>query len=331
MMSPIVSWVLQLVLGFVLAVLAGVLAAWIFKVLQKPSSEKRFRLLLLVFVIVFGLVLIALIVVLAPRFPPAVPNLVDLGLDQAQRMAEDRGVSLSVNRQYMVIPEKDRVARQDPPAGTRIAKGGKIAVTVSAGPYPQVVGMEEAVAVAALLRAGLTPKIERLPSLTFERGVVAQQKPENGEDVRPGDEVTIIISRGPDEPPIFEVPTIRTGDASVTIRVGGFPPGSTVLGWLKEPGDNYYCQGEDSLQAPGNPDVIEPRECRLTLFKVHESQEFLVTVHPPGAPVPPLGFQFPGNGNLLRKLEKGGWQAPDGYYGPVPVQGAAQPVTGGDH
>jgi len=194
-----------------------------------------------------------------------------------------------VNRQYMVIPEKDRVARQDPPPGTRIAKGGKIAVTVSAGAYPQVVGKQEAEAVAELHKAGLDTRTPRIYSVTQGIGTVIKQEPESGEDLHPGDKVTITVSRGlpPQRVEIRGVKQLPGTDnaGEVTVRVCGFPEGSVVLAWVEEPNDAYYPQERAEFHYP-DPDVAVPQEYHLRLryaFRAPPADKSVhVTVHPPG-------------------------------------------------
>ncbi len=289
MFSPAIwGWLWGVLQSFVVSVAAGLVTTAISKwVSQHEGSWFRWPR----FSIGFGVILVPLFCFyIVPRYPPEVPSLAEgnITLSEATTMVSARGLSLRVTRQFMAIPEKDRVAQQDPREG-RVAKGGKIAVTVSAGPYPQVVSSQEALAVAELHRAGLEVSILRIPSLTQARGVVTRQEPENGEDLHPGDKVTITVSRGL-PPQRVEIRGVRRlpgdeGDGEVTVRVCGFPEGSVVLAWVEEPNEAYYPQERAEFHYP-DPDVAMPQEYHLRLryaFRAPPADKLVrLTVHPPG-------------------------------------------------
>jgi beta-lactam-binding protein with PASTA domain len=62
---------------------------------------------------------------------------------------------------------------------------------------PSVVGMSQAQASAAIVRAGLQPKIVDQPSKSYPKGQVASTNPQFGNKVAPNSVVTLYVSTGP--------------------------------------------------------------------------------------------------------------------------------------
>jgi beta-lactam-binding protein with PASTA domain len=90
----------------------------------------------------------------------AVPDLVNKAPAEAKRMAEGRGLEVSVERQYFssTIPE-GKIVSQSPAAGTHVRRGWQVRVAASLGPQrveiPDVVGESERAAVINIRRRGL--------------------------------------------------------------------------------------------------------------------------------------------------------------------------------
>ena len=90
----------------------------------------------------------------------AVPDLVNRAPAEAKRMAEGRGLEVTVERQYYspTIPE-GRVVSQSPAAGTHVRRGWQVRVAASLGPQraeiPNVVGESERAAEINIRRRGL--------------------------------------------------------------------------------------------------------------------------------------------------------------------------------
>ncbi len=61
---------------------------------------------------------------------------------------------------------------------------------------PDVEGLQESLAVQAILDAGLEPNVRRLPDSEVQRGLVVSQDPETPQRADPGTFVTIIVSSG---------------------------------------------------------------------------------------------------------------------------------------
>jgi beta-lactam-binding protein with PASTA domain len=90
----------------------------------------------------------------------AVPDLVSKPPAEAKRMAESRGLEVSVERQYYspTIPE-GKIVSQSPAAGTHVRRGWQVRVAASLGPQrteiPDVVGESERAAEINIRRRGL--------------------------------------------------------------------------------------------------------------------------------------------------------------------------------
>ncbi|WP_336716491.1 Stk1 family PASTA domain-containing Ser/Thr kinase [Arthrobacter sp. USHLN218] len=132
-----------------------------------------------------------------------VPALEGLTVQEAQRQLE--GVNLALGERKEAYDEEipaGQVLVQDPAAGEQLRRGTPVDVTLSRGPrpfdVPQVVGLGQEEAVAALQEAGLEAEIA--PEAVFDRDVpegdVAAQSPAEGSVVR-GDTVTLTLSKGP--------------------------------------------------------------------------------------------------------------------------------------
>jgi serine/threonine-protein kinase len=131
-----------------------------------------------------------------------VPNL--LGLDQAgaQNSLQQVGLSLSPDQGTQVSQDdKDigKVLVQDPRAGSRLAKGKTVAITVGVAPatvgVPDVVGTNIDQAQRNIVVAHLTAAVQDVDS-TAPKGQVLKQNPGGGNTVKPGTTVTLTVSRG---------------------------------------------------------------------------------------------------------------------------------------
>ncbi|MEU4378128.1 Stk1 family PASTA domain-containing Ser/Thr kinase [Micromonospora echinofusca] len=137
----------------------------------------------------------------AGRYTEA-PQLVAMTKAEAEAQAARAGIVLSYAepRHDEKVP-KDAVLAQDPVSATRIVKGGTVTLTLSLGPerfpVPDVVGKEFELAEADLLDVklvvakGAARYDDNLPA-----GVVIDTNPKAGTEVKPGDKVTVVLSKG---------------------------------------------------------------------------------------------------------------------------------------
>jgi serine/threonine-protein kinase len=156
-----------------------------------------------------GLVVLLLVVLVGGwylafgRYQPA-PTLVSLNRDQAFAAAHQAG--LQVRLEPGVFREdvaKDIVLQQNPAPGGRIVKGGTISLTLSMGPerypVPTVVGKSVELATADLQADPLRFQVKQgAPEFsdTAPPGVVVRTDPAEGQVLKPGSPVTLILSKG---------------------------------------------------------------------------------------------------------------------------------------
>ncbi|MGS2619483.1 Stk1 family PASTA domain-containing Ser/Thr kinase [Micromonospora sp. LZ34] len=130
------------------------------------------------------------------------PQLVSLSKADAEAQAARAGFTLVyAEPRYDEQVPKDAVLGQDPASASRIVKGGTITLTLSLGPerlpVPDVVGKDFELAEADLTNAkliavkGASRYDDNLPA-----GVVIDTNPKVGTEVKPGDKITLVLSKG---------------------------------------------------------------------------------------------------------------------------------------
>jgi serine/threonine-protein kinase len=158
--------------------------------------------LILVIVALLGVVLVKALD--GPR-TVGVPALVGRPLAQAQRLAGDRGLKVSVRSVQSARP-KGLVLAQDPRAGIRIQSGETVYLTVSSGVPPQppdvlipdLRGFSLGDAESALARLGVgIGDVIKESSKDVNPGEVLGTSPPAGSTVKQGDKVDIVVAKEP--------------------------------------------------------------------------------------------------------------------------------------
>jgi serine/threonine-protein kinase len=143
----------------------------------------------------------------APAAQVTVPNFVNKSLVDAQTLAAQAGVTVdpaAFVQRSGVAP--NTVLEQDPAAGTKIAKGGTVTLTIAAGPetvaVPDLRGKTETDAFNLLAAAGLGlgPKTEAFDA-TVPAGSVIGTNPVGGAVVNKGTPISYVLSKGPEPTP----------------------------------------------------------------------------------------------------------------------------------
>ncbi len=128
-----------------------------------------------------------------------VPKLTGSTATAAEQLLESQGLTAN-QRPVDSTKPKGIVVAQDPPEGTKVAKGTSVGLAVSSGKgtvkAPAVQGMTQADAVKAITDAGLVPIVIQVPSQQAEGNVIAQD-PAANQQVRAGSKVRINVSGGP--------------------------------------------------------------------------------------------------------------------------------------
>ena len=132
-----------------------------------------------------------------------VPDLNGMNADQAKQALTKAGLTASQGTAVASDEvAKDKVATQDPAAGTKVEKGSTVTFSLSSGPesvsIPDITGMSEKEAQAALSNAGLTGSLsDRKASDKVAEGDIISQSPSAGKKVSKGSKVSYVISTGP--------------------------------------------------------------------------------------------------------------------------------------
>ena len=130
------------------------------------------------------------------------------GVFATTAQADLRDVGLTPGSTTTVLDNtvaKGLVIRTNPANGSRIARGGRVDLVVSAGPHminmPQVTGQTLTVAQAAIKHAGLIPgKVKTVTSTTIAAGIVISTDPTAGTSWPQPKPVSIVLSAGPPLP-----------------------------------------------------------------------------------------------------------------------------------
>jgi beta-lactam-binding protein with PASTA domain/predicted Ser/Thr protein kinase len=140
----------------------------------------------------------------------AVPDVVGQPRDEAERALQDAGLQASVREEESEDADPGTVLRQDPAAGSQLAKGKTIALVVAKAPadvpVPGVIDLTRQDARQALEDAGFEVQVERQPVDTpDEDDIVLDQEPSPDTPRPRGSTVTITV--GQFEPATEPTPT----------------------------------------------------------------------------------------------------------------------------
>jgi serine/threonine-protein kinase len=204
------------------------------------------------------------------------PQLVNMTRAQAEQKAQQEGFKLLYgDGAYSETVKKDVVLTQEPPVGERIVRGGTVTLSLSLGPerypVPDVAGMELSAARGELeqvklkLAEGKGEYSDEVPE-----GVVISTDPKADTSLRPGETVTVVVSKGraPITVPdlsgknINEARAIlqQLGLAAVESYKDNDAPADTVIGQSPKAGSGVEKDAEVKLDvSKGPPLVTVPR------------------------------------------------------------------------
>ena len=133
-----------------------------------------------------------------------VPDVVGVTRETAESRITGLGLEVTVETEETDEAQDGEVLRQTPEGGTQADRGDEVTIVVAQEPeqvsVPNVEGLSQADAVAALRDAGLQPSVrERATEDEAEDGTVLEQRPGAGTDVDAGDSVILIVG-------VFEEP-----------------------------------------------------------------------------------------------------------------------------
>ncbi len=157
----------------------------------------------------------------------AVPSLLGMTLNEAEEKLTGMGLKIENKGEVSSDDyEKDRIANQDPVAGTAAKEGDTISVVISNGKgnidVPSVVGKSESEAVSALSDAGFKPDKTYSYSDSVTAGNVISQNPVSDSKAKKGDTVTIVISQGKEAVTVPDVYTTYKSEAQAKQELSAF-------------------------------------------------------------------------------------------------------------
>jgi eukaryotic-like serine/threonine-protein kinase len=128
-----------------------------------------------------------------------VPVLVGTQRAVAVQQIRGRGLVPSVEEEESAKPAGEAI-RQAPSAGSELPRGSGVTIVVSKGErkakVPNLIGSERREAVEALRQAGLEPKVqEQATEAPSQVGLVTDQFPPPGSEVRAGSAVTVVVGK----------------------------------------------------------------------------------------------------------------------------------------
>ena len=149
-----------------------------------------------------------------------VPDLVGLSLEDAQQALKDARLKLGdVDEQEGSDAEPGEVLDQFPNSGEEVPVGREIDLVVAAAALvPDVTGMTQDEAEAALADAGYGVSVASEPNNEVEAGVVISQDPAGGTEYEQGQTVTILVSEGAEAREMPDVTGENADDAQAFLE-----------------------------------------------------------------------------------------------------------------
>jgi serine/threonine-protein kinase len=155
-----------------------------------------------------------------------VPNVVEKRAENATETLQREGFEVNVVAVQSDTVEEDRVVEQDPAGGTEAEVGSEVTINVSTGPgealVPLVQGLPADEAADRMRDAGFRTERRDEYSDTVRRNRVIETSPAEGESVRKGSTITLVVSRGKEKAPVPDVVGRPQAEAEQTLRAAGF-------------------------------------------------------------------------------------------------------------
>jgi serine/threonine-protein kinase len=220
------------------------------------------------------------------------PQLQSMTRAQAEQKARQDGFQLLyADGAYSETVKKDVVLSQDPPVGDRIVRGGTITLSLSLGPerypVPDVAGMELSAARGELeqvklkLKEGKGEYSDEVP-----QGVVISTDPKADTTLRPGETVTVVVSKGRAPITVPDLSGKNINEARAILQQLGLAavesykdddaPADTVIGQSPKAGSGVEKDAEVKLDvSKGPPLVTVPRVIDLPCLQAQQQLQGL--------------------------------------------------------
>ena len=160
--------------------------------------------------------------------PRAVPALNDKTRAEAEQLLTAAGLGMAAQEAFHETVPRDRVIDWSPKEG-RHPKGSPVTVVISKGREPKPIPsfLDRVYDEYQKLLEGLGFKVKKEEAFSdkFDAGQIVTTRPAPGEAVEPGSEVTVIVSKGPDETVIPDVSGRSIDDAVSILQQAGLKVG----------------------------------------------------------------------------------------------------------
>ena len=154
-----------------------------------------------------------------------VPDVVGLKYDDAVKLLRDAGLDWR-RRDVFSDRRAGRVVAQEPESGEEVVEGTVVLLRVSKGAekvtVPNVLDQTESSARAELEQAGFEVQVLQAPSDNTAEGLVSDQAPDAGENVKKGSTVQITVSSGPQTVTVPNVEGQDEDSATQELEDAGF-------------------------------------------------------------------------------------------------------------
>jgi beta-lactam-binding protein with PASTA domain/serine/threonine protein kinase len=200
------------------------------------------------------------------------PQLVNMTKVQAEAAAQRDGFKIFYgDGAYNETVAKDVVLSQNPPVGERIVKGGTITLSLSLGPerypVPDLTGTELSAAKGELESVKLKIKQgDGQYSDTVPEGVVISTDPKANTQLKPGDTVTVVVSKGRAPITVPDVTALNINDARAQLQQKGLSvveqykdsdqPADQVIGQSPKGGTGAEKDTEINLDVSKGPPLV---------------------------------------------------------------------------
>ena len=236
-------------------------------------------------ILLFALSLGGTLLVLNITNPPevAMPNVVGLSREEAQKQIEDANLVFEVSsEEYNKDVEAGHVISQDPSymeGYNSVKEGSTVSVVISKGQetttVPKVVGMEQEEAIKALEEANLKAEVVEETSRRVEEGIVISQETEADSEAYAGDTVKIHVSIGTGIEQVTVVSVVGQDEATAKSTLENL--GLTVtISYQTATSDNGKVIAQ-SIDA--NRTVDKGSTITLTVNKVAETKSLTVNIN----------------------------------------------------
>jgi beta-lactam-binding protein with PASTA domain len=219
---------------------------------KQPMDPRRRTLLIVVGGLLLALVIVAIVIVVAKPKQKLVPAVVGTDLVAATEVLDDAGFDVRAKR-VVNVGAVGKVLGQDPEGGVKADDGSTVALTVSGGPgegtVPDVSGLPEPKARAALESAGYQPSDQKQFSTAVPSGNAISTDPEGGTRRRKDTPVTLVISKGPQTVAVPDVAGDTENAAKAALQQAGLKVQVNQQRSNQSPGDVLS-------QSPAAGDVV---------------------------------------------------------------------------